>query len=184
MKTLVIHPRDPSTEFLGIIYRNLECTVLDDMSSNSKIRKGLQESQRIFLLGHGTEAGLLSPYGGEQFGRLIVGPREVNFLRGKEVISVFCNSNIYGIKYGLSGLFSGMIISEESEAFDWLGHFIGEEKIREHNKEWCENLEKLILSETPLLEIPEKMKRDKGSDLELFNYESLYYLENGEELEL
>lgn len=178
---LVIHPRDPSTEFLKIIYRNLECTVLDDRSSSAKIRKELQESQRIFLLGHGTEAGLLSPYGGKQFGRLIVGPKEVNFLRGKEVISVFCNSNIYGLKYGLSGLFSGMIISEESEAFDWLGHFIEEEKIREHNKEWCGDLEKLILDKTPLFKIPEKMRKNKGSDLDLFNYESLYYLENGEE---
>jgi hypothetical protein len=183
MNTLIIHPRDPSTEFLKIIYRNLECTVLDDMSSSSKIRKGLQEHQKIILLGHGTETGLLSPYGGEQFGRLIVGPREVNFLRGKEVISVFCNSNIFGIKYGLSGLFSGMIISEESEAYDWLGQFIEEKEIRKHNREWCRNLEKLILSGVPLPEIPEKMRKNKGNDLELFNYESLYYLENGEEKE-
>ena len=129
MKTLVIHPEDPSTEFLKIIYRNLDCTILNDKSSSAKIRNGLKEHQRIFLLGHGIETGLLSPYGGEQFGRLIVGPREVNFLRGKEVISVFCNSNIYGIKYGLSGLFSGMIISEESEAFDLLGHFVEEGKL-------------------------------------------------------
>lgn len=183
MNTLVIHPRDPSTEFLKIIYRNLECTVLDDMSSSAKIRKGLQESQRIFLLGHGTEVGLLSPYGGEQFGRLIVGPREVNFLRGKEIISVFCNSNIFGIKYGLSGLFSGMIISEDYEAFDWLGYFIKEGEIRKHNRKWCGDLEKLILDKTPLSKIPEKMRKNKGSDLDLFNYESLYYLENGEEKE-
>jgi hypothetical protein len=184
MKTLVIHPEDPSTEFLKIIYRNLDCTVLDDKSSSAKIRNGLKEHQRIFLLGHGIETGLLSPYGGEQFGRLIVGPREVNFLRGKEVISVFCNSNIYGIKYGLSGLFSGMIISEESEAFDLLGHFVEEKEIRKHNKDWCLNLEKLLLDGISLSEIPLKMKREKGNDLELFNYNSLYFLENGEEIGL
>jgi hypothetical protein len=184
MKTLVIHPEDPSTEFLKIIYRNLDCTILNDKSSSAKIRNGLKEHQRIFLLGHGIETGLLSPYGGDQFGRLIVGPREVNFLRGKEVISVFCNSNIFGIKYGLNGLFSGMIISEESEAFDWLGHFVEEGKLRKHNIEWCENLENLILDETSLFEIPRRMKRDEGSDLEIFNYNSLYYLEKGEEIEL
>ena len=43
MKTLVIHPTDKSTDFLTVIYSDLDCTVLRDNISHSKLKKLIKE---------------------------------------------------------------------------------------------------------------------------------------------
>lgn len=184
MKPLVIHPQDSSTEFLRELYWKYEFDVLSDKDSNAVVKKALQDHSRIMLLGHGTEGGLLSPYCSDQFGRLIIGPRHVDFLRGKEIIGIWCNANIFAYKYGLTGLFSGMIISEESEYFDNLGDYMDLMDIRKHNKRWTRDLEKLLFLGANLSEIPKKMKeKSTGTALDEFNYGSLYYIVGGEDNE-
>lgn len=183
-RVLVIHPKDNSTEFLRELYWKYDLDFLSDSASNSVIRRGLQDHSRIMLLGHGTEGGLLSPFCGDQFGRLIVGPRHVEFLRNKEIIGIWCNANIFAYRYGLTGLFSGMIISEESEYFDCTNAYLDLQEIRKHNKKWVRDLEKLLFLGTDLSEIPSKMKeRSTGTLLDDFNYSSLYNIVNGEDVD-
>ena len=62
MRTLFIHPTDPSTEFLNIVYNdylnNDGITVLEGTRiSSHSIRAALADADRIVFLGHGTEYG-------------------------------------------------------------------------------------------------------------------------------
>ena len=68
MKTLVIHPKDRTTEVLSKIYENHkeDWTIVTDYNiSESKLKKLIKKHDRIIMLGHGTPMGLLNPkYGG------------------------------------------------------------------------------------------------------------------------
>ena len=59
-KTLVIHPDDPSTDFLKPIYSTVKYkTVLIRDSNEKSIKKQIDESDRVMMMGHGTPLGLL-----------------------------------------------------------------------------------------------------------------------------
>ena len=59
MKTLVIHPSDVTTDFLKVIYSDLDCTIINTNISHSKLKQLIKENDKIVMLGHGTEEGLL-----------------------------------------------------------------------------------------------------------------------------
>ena len=62
MKNHVIHPKDPSTDFLSPIYALLKNkTVIDGgVCINSELRKLIENHDRVIMLGHGTPNGLMS----------------------------------------------------------------------------------------------------------------------------
>ena len=92
MNTLVIHPNDNSTLFLNRIYNNLEnIDLITTTVSSSAICDAIRYHDRIYLLGHGTEYGLLS----SNFDRFIINSKHVQFLRDKEVIGIWCNADIF-----------------------------------------------------------------------------------------
>ena len=92
MKKLIIHPKDPSTDFLKIFYPNE--SAVTECPGNSKLRKMIQEAEEIWLLGHGTEWGLLDMH--SKFGVLeIVGSRYAEFLRNKKVIGIIISFSFY-----------------------------------------------------------------------------------------
>ena len=66
MKTLVIHPIDPTTHFLEKIYEGKDWTILRPGKSSSvmhvskkDIKEAIKDHDRIVMLGHGTQDGLL-----------------------------------------------------------------------------------------------------------------------------
>ena len=110
MKTLVIHPYDPTTDMLRAIYEGEDWLVIDDNISKSQLKKHIVDHDRIIMLGHGTENGL---YG---YNRFIIDSSYVYLLRDKIVFCVWCNADQFVYKYNLKGFYTGMIISEEIEA--------------------------------------------------------------------
>lgn len=111
MSTLVIHPTDPSTDFLKQIYQGLDATIINENVSNSALIKALQEHDRIIMLGHGLPLGLLG------HNRLFIGPQHVQFLRNKSNnVYIWCYASTFVTNYGLEGFASGMFISEVEEA--------------------------------------------------------------------
>jgi hypothetical protein len=179
MKKLIIHPKDPSTDFLKIFY--LSESAITECPGNSKLRKMIQEAEEIWLLGYGTEWGLLDMH--SKFGVLeIVGSRYAEFLRNKKVIGIWCNANIFAEKYKLTGLFSGMVISEMQEALDW-NIQTTEEEIEKENLNFAKDLSNCIKYADHLSEVPEMMRKrlekEDCSDLVKFNYESIYWIEDG-----
>jgi hypothetical protein len=111
MKTLVIHPSDPSTDFLSKIYEGKNWTIINSSIGKRLIRKAIEEHDRIIMMGHGCEKGL---FDGKYNG--IITSDYVYLLRQKQCVAIWCNADVFFLKYGLKGLYTGMIISEYMEA--------------------------------------------------------------------
>jgi hypothetical protein len=61
MKTLVIHPQDPTTDFLKPIYQALpDTTVVTGGVFKDEIIDLIMQHDRVIMLGHGTPHGLLA----------------------------------------------------------------------------------------------------------------------------
>src|ERR1035437_860766 len=110
MKTLVIHPPDASTDFLKVIYEGKDWALINTNPSTKFLKEQINLHDRIIMLGHGTEEGLLG------FGRYVIDSTLVYLLREKECVAVWCNADQFVGKYGLKGFYTGMIISEIDEA--------------------------------------------------------------------
>lgn len=116
MKTLVIHPYDYTTRFLSVIYEGKDWTVITDTQfPKSKLKKAIQEHDRIICLGHGTEHGLIAMQSKWSW-RQMIDSTLVYLLREKELVFVWCNADEFAKKYDLKGFITGMIISEDEEA--------------------------------------------------------------------
>jgi len=116
MKTLVIHPDDRSTDFLKPIYTNIKSkTVLTKDVSQNKLTSLIRSHDTIIMLGHGSIDGLfnVSRIG---WGTYVIGRGLVEQLRGKQLIAIWCNADKFIELHQLPALYSGMFISEVSEA--------------------------------------------------------------------
>lgn len=111
MKTLIIHPNDESTQFLARIYKGRDWTLIDKKISKRLMKDAIKSHDRIIMMGHGCEKGLFdSNYDS------MIDSNYVYLLREKECIAIWCNADVFFLKYGLKGLYTGMIISEYTEA--------------------------------------------------------------------
>lgn len=110
MKTLVIHPKDSTTDFLSVIYSDKDWTVINKNTSKKILKEQIKTHDRIVMLGHGTKEGLIG------FNRLVIDSTWVYLLREKICVCIWCNADVFVEKYGLKGFYTGMIISEYEEA--------------------------------------------------------------------
>jgi len=111
MKTLVIHPKDISTDFLCEIYKDTDWTVLRSNLPKKQLKKEILCHDRVIMLGHGCDDGLIG------YDHLIIDSKYVYLLREKTCVCIWCNADKFVEKYKLSGFFTGMIISESQEAY-------------------------------------------------------------------
>ena len=118
MRTLFIHPTDPSTAFCSAIYQdylqwdNVTLITGNHISRNVLV-EALRTHDRIVFLGHGTELGLLDM---RYDWRYLITSRDLQFFRDKECICFWCNANIFAEKYDLNAFATGMFVSQLSEA--------------------------------------------------------------------
>ena len=110
MKTLVIHPKDSTTDFLSEIYREKDWTIINTNISKKVLKEQIKTHDRIVMLGHGTEKGLLG------FNKFVIDSTWVYLLREKICVCIWCNADVFVKKYVLKGFYTGMIISEYEEA--------------------------------------------------------------------
>ena len=116
MKTLIIHPNDRSTDFLRSIYVNIKRkTVIVKDTSRDVLLALIRSHDTIIMLGHGSSSGLFNVSGIGK-GVMAIGESLVEELRGKQLIAIWCNCDKFIERHGLSALYSGMFISEVSEA--------------------------------------------------------------------
>ena len=117
---LVIHPADPSTDFLSVIYKDISAMVIRQPTPKSRLKVLMADADKIIMLGHGTETGMgfvkysngipmnITP---------IIDSNMVYLLREKkENIFIWCNADKFVKKYELEGFSTGMFISELDEA--------------------------------------------------------------------
>jgi len=151
---------------------------IDEKSSNSNVQKSIRADDTIMMLGHGNPYGLFSvPDKNGHYCRHIVDGRYVQFLRNKTCIGIWCYANEFAEKYGLHGLFSGMIISDVQEAEEYQIVATKEEIDRE--MELFTKRLNFCLERDALKDIPQIMGGYdyQKSELNDFNYSHLYYFE-------
>jgi len=118
MKTLIIHPEDYSTEFLSQIYAPIvNKTVITEEVSKSEIPKLIESHDRVLILGHGSPDGLLSVDMFPDAGSYIIDDSMVIPLKNKtNSVFIWCHADKFVQRHGLLGLYSGMFISQDTEA--------------------------------------------------------------------
>ena len=92
-------------------------------------------------------------------------------------MAVWCNADQFARAEGLHGLFTGMIVSELSEAQLYQIETTQEELDRE-NVKLAMRLRALLDERIPLCEIPDRMRAmdDAHTPLTMFNYNNFYCL--------
>ena len=122
MKNLIVHPEDPTTTFLSPIYANLKNkTVVRGGVSKSELRELIESHDRVLMLGHGSPWGLLNAGQFPDAGSYIIDDSMALTLKNKfNTVFIWCHADQFVQRHGLSGFYSGMFISEISEA-DYYG---------------------------------------------------------------
>lgn len=116
MKTLVIHPQDSSTDFLRPIYAGIKnkTVIVKDVTAG-RLREAIHTHDTIIMLGHGCVNGLFNVAAVGK-GPYTIGHELVEELRIKQLIAIWCNADKFIERHSLQAMYSGMFISEVSEA--------------------------------------------------------------------
>ena len=114
MKTLVIHPYDETTNDLCLVYKDHpEWSIIRYFPGQKVLHKLIQAHDRIIILSHGDETGM----GDLKTQTYWLDCNSVQWLKGKEVVGIWCYASDFFEKYKLKGFATGMFISEIDEAY-------------------------------------------------------------------
>ena len=179
----VVHPKDRTTAVLSGLYEGLEVQLLDETMTNNEIRHYLNHAnpfEPLMILGHGSDKGLYSRKDdtAEGFDRILVGKHHLYYLRQQHrLMGIWCHANLFAKEHHLSGLFTGMFISEMSEAYEY-GVETTEEELQTELCKFVNRLRGLMDEGVPYADIPERLLQldDVHSPLTEFNYHSVYYV--------
>jgi len=118
MSALIIHPRDLSTTFLTPIYQDIaNANVIVDGYDDEQIINALNESDRVLMMGHGSPGGLFSVGNFRTRTPYVISHLNARQLQAKdENVFIWCNADKYVERHNLTGFYTGMFISEVSEA--------------------------------------------------------------------
>ena len=166
MKTLVIHPKDETTDFLKSIYEGRGWSVINEICSTKHLKESIKSHDRIVMLGHGT------PYGLIGFGGFLITPSLVYLLREKDCVCIWCNADKFVEKYELKGFYTGMIISEVMEANMYNINSIQSE-VDNSNKMFAESIKNAKCSDSMLSEAKKNYTSD-NCEIIKFNELNLY----------
>jgi hypothetical protein len=167
MKTLVIHPEDPTTEFLSVIYDGKGYTVITDRHIKlSEVLDAVRNHDRIMMMGHGTPHGLIG------YSHIFMDKDFIKLLQTKDCVCIWCNADVYVLQQGIKGFYTGMFISEVREA-EWFGIDTKQEDIDYSNNLFVYLMKDMIESPNILNEIKSSYIGD--CPIINFNNERLYY---------
>ena len=118
MKTLIVHPEDPTTTFLSTIYANLKNkTVVRGDASKLELRELIESHDRVLMLDHGSPWGLMNVGQFTEAGSYIIDDSMVLPLKNKNNnLFIWCEADQFVLRHRLTGLNSGMFISQDTEA--------------------------------------------------------------------
>jgi hypothetical protein len=118
MKTLVIHPKDRTTEFLSMIYEKIpNKTVVRGDVTMEELNGLILEHERVIMMGHGTPDGLMSVGQFPKIGSYVISNKNISLLKGmRNNVYIWCHANQFVERHKLEGFYSGMFISETYEA--------------------------------------------------------------------
>jgi hypothetical protein len=184
MKTLIVHPKDKTTDFLSPIYADLEDkTVITGGITKPEVQKFIESHDRVLMLGHGSPFGLMNPNQFPDAGFYIVDESMVSALKNKSnSIFIWCYANQFVQRHGLEGLNCAMFLSETKEA-DYYGiDNIEGDLIDQSNERFVSIVSKYI--NEPLRVLYQKLVFEyyllaKINPIARFNIERLYFTCSG-----
>lgn len=170
MKTLVIHPTDITTSFLDATYLGRGWTIINHNPSSKELKEAIKTHDRIIMMGHGCERGLLG------HGRLIINSELVYLLKDKDCVCIWCNADGFVKQYGLKGFYTGMIISEYEEAI-YCSVPPTTEKVNESNVLFTEVIKNAIhLAPKEMCEQVKEQYKAVDNNIIDFNMHNIYHV--------
>lgn len=181
MKTLIIHPKDASTQFLDIVYKPIpDKTIITGGITKEELKKLIEEHDRVMMCGHGSPYGLFSvgQFPGSNSRGYIIDDTMVEVLSKKDnSVFIWCNADQFVQYHGLKGFYSGMFISEVGEAYYCGLPGTKQEVVDESNYGFCNLLSECINEPQELMY--ETIRTNYGkiaveNPVALYNYNRLY----------
>jgi hypothetical protein len=178
-KTLIILPKDSSTSFLDIVYRDIpNKTIITGGVSKLELNNMILEHDRVMMMGHGSPFGLFSIGQFKDKMPYIIDQTTVNTLLTKnDSIFIWCNADRFVENHKLKGFYSGMFISEVGEAYYCGLPGTTQEIVDESNYGFCNIIAKYINEECD--SIFTNVKKEYGliaeeNPVALYNNKRLY----------
>lgn len=171
MKTLVIHPQDPTTDFLKTIYEGMAFTVIHEEIPEEELTHEINNHDRVIFLGHGCAWGLLG-WSGVAFHDDMVYALNNN----PRNIFIWCNADLFVSTNELLGFHTGMFISEVKEAVIYRVD-TDETKINFSNELFANSLRSVIMEREParIYEHIRSAYTSESCSVIQFNSERLYF---------
>ena len=167
------------TAVMSRVYEGLDCTLF--YTPTRRDRRAIMEAIRnddgpVVLLGHDTPRGLLDP----TFVDYIIESRDVDLLRQRTVIGIWCYASEFADRYGLHGFFTSMFVSNLREAQEHqVDNLATEDNIMAEHELFCRTINGFIRNEVPMSEWVENLQGMCNRELPFvrYNYEALSYYE-------
>ena len=170
--TLVIHKDDRSTDFLKAIYEGLGYTVINGNINRAQLMAQIKKFPRVFMLGHGGPGGLFAA------GYLIDAEFGAELAKKRDGLFIWCNADAYARKHKLTGLVSGMFISEVGEA-SMFGIDATQKEVDASNAAFSKAVRTMLDTGQPPATVRDCYKH-ATCKIPAFNNERLYIFEQGE----
>lgn len=169
--TLVIHLDDRSTDFLKKIYEGYGYPVISKHVPEQEMMAAIKSHSRLFMMGHGSPNGLFARQYmiGDQFGPAIA--------EKKSGLYIWCNADAYAKRNKLSGLVSGMFISEVGEA-RMFGIEATQEEVDASNDAFSITVRAMLDQGAPP-HLVRQCYSNPTCKITKYNQERLYVFENG-----
>lgn len=163
------------TALLEDIFKGLSDVKLLVNPSSDQLEKVLRDNpnETFMGLGHGTRYGLLD----ESLTGYVLTGVDVDLLRNREVIGIWCYASSFARSNNLHGFFTSMFVSNQGEA-EWYGFKTDSLVVYHEVTLFCLRLNSLLQDNIPLCDWPDKLRAQvKDSDPEYvqFNYNGLEY---------
>jgi len=168
--TLVIHLDDRSTDFLRPIYEGHGYPVISGRIGEDELLATIKQFPRVYMLGHGCPTGLF----GAGF---LIGDKFGPALSQKEGLFIWCNADAYAKRHKLTGLVSGMFISEVGEAA-MFGIRATQEEVDASNNSFSKVVRSCLDAGSHLSQV-RQCYTSAECKITKFNQERLYVFEHG-----
>lgn len=173
MKTLIIHPKDKTTEFLSEVYRDMNnYTLIQEGYTLPELKTLIESHDRVIMMGHGTSIGL---FDFKTF-KYAVDKSFVDVLRTKaNSVYIWCNADEFVKEHDLKGFYTGMIISEKEEARAFNVTYTSD-NLNESNQKFTLSVKEGIDKSPELMaETIKNMYNNSDNDIMSFNRNNIYY---------
>ena len=177
---IVIHiDTQKDTSFLKKTYEGIDNLILLYNPTKEEVNKTLKENpnEDVMMLGHGSTTGLFN-HDFKSTDYYIIGYDNVELLKNRNCIGIWCYAKEFARKYALKGYFTSMFISNGGEAKSF-GYKAEEEDVFNEVQNFSAYVNMLIKDNTPYTEWVESLQSmvDMSKDYVNFNYSNMEYFD-------